>query len=170
MKTVVCPGSFDPITNGHLDIIQRASGLFGRVIVLVAYNADKHATFTVEERKSMIRRAVAQYPNVEVDAFDGLLVDYIRQHRASAIVKGLRAMSDFEYEFQMALTNRRLLPGCETLFFTTSGENMYLSSSIVRQVGGLGGDISAFVPACLREEIARKLCPGVGLPGSLVEK
>lgn len=159
MKTVVCPGSFDPITNGHLDIIQRASGLFDRVIVLVAFNAAKQSVFTVEERKEMIRRATADLPNVEVDAFDGLLVDYIREHRASAIVKGLRALSDFEYEFQMALTNRKLLPDCETIFFTTSGENMYLSSSIVRQVCRLGGDISGFVPSCVQEEIIQKLQP-----------
>ena len=159
MKTVVCPGSFDPITNGHLDIIQRASGLFDRVIVLVAFNAAKQSVFTVEERKEMIRRATADFPNVEVDAFDGLLVDYIREHHASAIVKGLRALSDFEYEFQMALTNRKLLPDCETIFFTTSGENMYLSSSIVRQVCRLGGDISGFVPSCVQEEIIQKLQP-----------
>ncbi len=159
MKTVVCPGSFDPVTNGHVDIIQRASGLFDRVIVLVAYNAAKQSHFTVEERMAMLRKATGRLPNVEVDCDAGLLVDYLQRVDAHAIVKGLRAVSDFEYEFQMALTNRKLLPGCDTIFFTTSGENMYLSSSIVRQVCSLGGDISGFVPDCVRGEIVAKLRP-----------
>ena len=157
MKTVICPGSFDPITNGHLDIIQRTSGLFDRVIVLVAANQEKKNYFTPEERQEMIRKATADLPNVEVEYFDGLLVDYVRDHGACAIIKGLRAVSDFEYEFQMAMTNHKLYPDCETIFFTPSPRNMYLSSSIVRQVGGLGGDISCFVPACLLEEIRDKL-------------
>lgn len=157
MKTVVCPGSFDPITNGHLDIIQRASGLFDRVIVLVAQNVDKHNTFTAPERVGMVEQVTAGLPNVVVDSDGGLLVDYLQRVGAQGIVKGLRAVSDFEYEFQMALTNRKLLPGCDTIFFTTSGENMYLSSSIVRQVGRLGGDISGFVPDCVREQIIQKL-------------
>lgn len=159
MKTVVCPGSFDPITNGHLDIIQRASGLFDRVIVLVAQNSDKQNVFTAGERMEMVRRTTAGLPNVEVDADGGLLVDYLQRVGAQGIVKGLRAVSDFEYEFQMALTNRKLLPGCDTIFFTTSGENMYLSSSIVRQVCRLGGDISGFVPEAVREQIIAKLHP-----------
>ena len=126
MKTVVCPGSFDPITNGHLDIIRRAAGLFDRVIVLVASNQEKKCFFTADEREEMIRRVIAAegLENVEVDRDDGLLVNYVKQVGAAAIVKGLRAISDFEYEFQMSLTNRSLLPGCETVFFTTSTKNM----------------------------------------------
>ncbi|WP_071432443.1 pantetheine-phosphate adenylyltransferase [Angelakisella massiliensis] len=160
MKTVVCPGSFDPVTNGHMDIIRRASGLFDRVVVLVAANQEKRNHFTPVERKAMIEKVLAQDPsmsNVVVDLFDGLLVDYIAACGASAIVKGLRAVSDFEYEFQMAMTNHKLLPQCETIFFTPSPQNMYLSSSIVRQVGGLGGDISSFVPSCIHDEIRAKL-------------
>ena len=162
MKTVVCPGSFDPITNGHLDIIQRASGIFDRVIVLVAANQEKHNFFTVQERVEMIRRVAEEtgLSNVEVDSDSGLLVNYIQRVGAVAIVKGLRAVSDFEYEFQMSLTNHKLLPECETIFFTTSSRNMYLSSSIVRQVGQLGGDITGFVPPCVYEQIHKKLTTG----------
>ena len=162
MKTVVCPGSFDPITNGHMDIIQRASGIFDRVIVLVAANQEKHNFFTVQERVEMIRRVAEEtgLSNVEVDSDSGLLVNYIQRVGAAAIVKGLRAVSDFEYEFQMSLTNHKLLPECETIFFTTSSRNMYLSSSIVRQVGQLGGDITGFVPPCVYEQIHKKLTTG----------
>lgn len=162
MKTVVCPGSFDPITNGHMDIVKRASGIFDRVIVLVAANQEKHNFFTTGERVEMIRRVVEAegLPNVEVDSHSGLLVNYIQQVGAAAIVKGLRAVSDFEYEFQMSLTNRQLLPECETIFLTTSSRNLYLSSRIVRQVGGLGGDITGFVPPCVYEQIHRKLTQG----------
>ena len=159
MKTVVCPGSFDPITNGHMDIIQRASGIFDRVIVLVAANQEKRGFFTPPERVEMIRRVVAEagLQNVTVDSDNGLLVNYIQRVGACAIVKGLRAVSDFEYEFQMSLTNHKLLPECETIFFTTSSRNMYLSSSIVRQVGTLGGDITQFVPPCVYPQIHGKL-------------
>jgi pantetheine-phosphate adenylyltransferase len=164
MKTVVCPGSFDPITNGHLDIIQRASGIFDRVIVLVASNQEKRNFFTAAERKAMIEKVIREMglSNVEVDTDDGLLVNYIQKVGAVAIVKGLRAVSDFEYEFQMALTNHKLLPQCETIFFTTSSKNMYLSSSIVRQVGKLGGDIAQFVPGCVYPEIHQKLLQSGG--------
>lgn len=164
MKTVVCPGSFDPITNGHLDIVKRASGIFDRVIVLVAANQEKHNFFTTGERVEMIRKVVGEegLSNVEVDSDSGLLVNYIQRVGAVAIVKGLRAVSDFEYEFQMSLTNHKLLPECETIFFTTSSRNMYLSSSIVRQVGKLGGDITGFVPPCVYEQIHQKLTAGQG--------
>lgn len=159
MKTVVCPGSFDPITNGHLDIIRRAAGLFDRVIVLVASNQEKRSFFTADERVEMIRRVIRAegLDNVEADQDDGLLVNYVKRVGAAAIVKGLRAISDFEYEFQMSLTNRSLLPECETIFFTTSSKNLYLSSSIVRQVGGLGGDIAHFVPPCVYRQIVEKV-------------
>ena len=163
-KTAICPGSFDPITNGHLDIIKRASTLFDKVIVLVVINPVKTAAFTPQERAEMISVATEGMPNVEVDTYNGLLVDYLRQVGATAIVKGLRAVSDFEYEFQMALTNKMLLPYAETVFLTTSAQNMYLSSSIVKQVAQFGGDISEFVPRRLHKRIKERLGPRQGLP------
>ena len=142
-RIAICPGSFDPVTMGHLDIIRRASVLFDKVIVLVVVNPVKNTSFTPEERVELIRKSVEGIPNVEVDLYMGLLVDYVRSKGAAAIVKGLRAMSDFEYEFQMALTNRKLYPEAETVFLTTAADNMYLSSSLVKQVAELGGDIDA---------------------------
>ena len=163
-KIAICPGSFDPITNGHLDIIKRASTLFDKVIVLVVINPVKTAAFTPQERAEMISVTTEGMPNVEVDTYNGLLVDYLRQVGATAIVKGLRAVSDFEYEFQMALTNKMLLPYAETVFLTTSAQNMYLSSSIVKQVAQFGGDISEFVPRRLHKRIKERLGPRQGLP------
>ena len=157
MTTAICPGSFDPVTLGHIDIITRASKLFDRVIVAVLVNMEKKPWFTIEERIDLLRKATAGIENVEIAGFDGLLVDFARQNDACAIVKGLRAVSDFEYEFQMALTNRKLAPDMETLFLTTSSENMYLSSSTVKQVGLWGGDIAPFVPDCVREEILMRI-------------
>ncbi len=156
MKVAICPGSFDPITNGHLQIISRAAAMFDRVIVVTMANHNKTPLFPAAERVELIRRATAALPNVEVDAYDGLLAQYARDKQAIAIVKGLRAMSDFEYEFQMALTNRKLNPGVETVFLTTSAEHMYLSSSLVKQVASLGGDIREFVPACIVKDILQK--------------
>jgi pantetheine-phosphate adenylyltransferase len=158
MKIAVCPGSFDPITKGHLDIIKRASKLFDRVIVVVMTNAAKSPLFTQVERMDLLQRAItdAGIDNVIVDCYDGLLADYVKMRNATAIVKGLRAMSDFEYEFQMALTNRKIYPEAETVFLTTAAENMYLSSSLVKQVGTLGGDISDFVSACILSDITNK--------------
>ena len=156
-RIAICPGSFDPVTMGHLDIIRRASVLFDKVIVLVVVNPVKNTSFTPEERVELIRKSVEGIPNVEVDLYMGLLVDYVRSKGAVAIVKGLRAMSDFEYEFQMALTNRKLYPEAETVFLTTAADNMYLSSSLVKQVAGLGGDISEFVPACIVPDIMKKI-------------
>ena len=157
MKIGICPGSFDPITRGHLDIIKRASSLFDKVIVLVVHNPAKHPSFTPEERVELIRRSIGDFTNVEVDVYGGLLADYCRAKGADAIIKGLRAVSDFEYEFQMALTNKKLNPDCETVFLTTSAENMYLSSSIVKQGAQFGGDISDFVPAQVLSDIERRL-------------
>lgn len=161
MKTVVCPGSFDPVTNGHMDIIRRAAGLFDRVIVLIAHNQEKTGSFSPQERKSMLETALAEEldlrDRVTVELWEGLLVDFLRQRDACTVVKGLRAVSDFEYEFQMALTNSKLLPGCETIFLTPSARNMYLSSSIVRQVCRLGGDVSGFVPPSVMNDIVAKL-------------
>ena len=154
MKLAVCPGSFDPVTKGHLDIISRASKLFDQVIVVVMSNAAKSPLFTQVERMELLQRVIAEagIDNVTVDCYGGLLADYVKMRNATAIVKGLRAMSDFEYEFQMALTNKKLNPNVETLFLTTASQNMYLSSSMVKQIASMNGDISGFVP----EEI--KLC------------
>ena len=157
MITAVCPGSFDPVTYGHLDIIRRAASMFDRVIVLVVTNLAKQPMFTKEERMDFLRRATSGLENVEVDSYGGLLADYAREHDARVIVKGLRALSDFEYEFQMALTIRRLNPEAETVFLTTTAENMYLSSSLVKQVATLGGEISDFVPACIVPDIRQKI-------------
>ena len=155
--TAVCPGSFDPITEGHLNIIRRASNMFQRVIVVVMTNTVKSPSFSVEERMEMIRKTTADIPNVEVDAYGGLLADYTRLKGAKAIIKGLRAMSDFEYEFQMALTNKKLNPDVETVFLTTSAEYMYLSSSMVKLIGSMYGDIKDFVPAVIHEDIKKRL-------------
>jgi pantetheine-phosphate adenylyltransferase len=157
MKIAICPGSFDPVTLGHMDIITRACKIFDKVIVAVPVNPDKRASFTVEERMEMLRKAT-QGMNVEVDCVKGLLADYAKEKQAVAIVKGLRAMTDFEYEFQMALTNKKLNPEVETMFLPTSMENMFLSSSMVKQIAGFGGDISHFVPGCLLDTINERLC------------
>ena len=157
-RVAVCPGSFDPVTLGHLDIITRASTLFDKVIVLISTNATKNtASFTATERMMMIADATAHLDNVVIDILDGLLVDYVRRVHAVAIVKGLRAVSDFEYEFQMALTNKKLNPGVETLFLTTSAQNMYLSSSMVKQIAGMGGDIEDFVPSVIHHDIVERI-------------
>ena len=157
-RIAVCPGSFDPVTLGHLDIIRRASMLFDKVIVLISTNATKNrASFTTTERMMMIAEATQDLDNVVIDILDGLLVDYVKRVQAVAIVKGLRAVSDFEYEFQMALTNKVLYEGAETVFLTTSKENMYLSSSVVKQVAYFGGDISPFVPECILDTIQKRL-------------
>ena len=157
MRTAICPGSFDPVTLGHLDIIKRASKLFDKVIVAVLLNMDKKTWFTIGERIDLLKKATADIPNVEIAGFEGLLVDFAKQKEACAIVKGLRAVSDFEYEFQMALTNMKLDSNVETMFLTTSSENMYLSSSIVKQVGLLGGYIKPFVPECVHDEIISRI-------------
>ena len=157
MTTAIYPGSFDPVTVGHLDIINRASKLFDRVIVAVLVNMEKKPWFTIEERTELLKKATEGMPDVEITGFDGLLVDFAAQQNASAIVRGLRAVSDFEYEFQMALTNRKLDDTIETVFLTSSAENMFLSSSTVKQVGVLGGDISAFVPDCIKDEILLRI-------------
>ena len=157
----VCPGSFDPITIGHLDIISRCSKMFNKVIVVVLQNAHKKgSSFTVEERVEMIKKSTKALSNVEVDSYDGLLADYAARQGATAIVKGLRAVTDFEYEFQMALTNKKLNPEVETVFLTTSAENMYLSSSMVKQIASMGGDISEFVPAAIHNDIIERLKKG----------
>ena len=154
----ICPGSFDPITLGHIDIISRSAKMFSKVIVVVMSNVYKTGgSFTVEERVEMIKKAVSHIENVEVDHYEGLLAQYAAEKKASAIVKGLRAVTDFEYEFQMALTNKKLNPDVETLFLTTSAENMYLSSSMVKQIASMGGDITDFVPPAIHDDIVKRL-------------
>ncbi|MEE1185975.1 MAG: pantetheine-phosphate adenylyltransferase [Acutalibacteraceae bacterium] len=157
--TAVCPGSFDPITHGHLDIIKRASNLFEKVIVVVMTNDEKTTSlFSIDERKDLIEKAVKSenLNNVQVDTSQLLLADYCKQKNAKVIVKGLRAVSDFEYEFQMALTNKKLNPDADTVFLTTDSANMYLSSSLVKNVGSRNGDISPFVPECIHDIIKNK--------------
>jgi pantetheine-phosphate adenylyltransferase len=144
--TAVYPGSFDPITNGHLDIIARGVRLFDRIIVALLRNEDKAPLLPLAERIEIVRAVVARYPSVTVDSFDGLLVDYARAHGAQSIVRGLRALSDFEYEFQMALMNRRLEPGVETVFMMPSEAYSYVSSRLVKEVVRLGGDVTGLVP------------------------
>ena len=160
MRTVICPGSFDPVTLGHVDIIKRAAKTFDKVIVAVFVNKDKTPCFTLEERMHLLNKALEGTENVEVVACEGLLADYARERHATAVVKGLRAVSDFEYEFQMALTNKMLNPELETIFLTCRGENMYLSSSIVKNVASFGGNIRDFVPECIHDEIRNRLCGG----------
>ena len=157
MKLAICPGSFDPVTIGHLDIIGRARKIFDHVIVAVMVNPEKHTMFTTEERIALIQKCTKDMEDVEVVSFDGLLADCAKMRGATAIVKGLRAMSDFEYEFQQALTNRKLNPELETVFMITRAENMFLSSSIVKQIASFGGDVSNFVPACILDDIKERI-------------
>mgnify|MGYP002528450070 CR=1 FL=1 len=159
MRTVVYPGSFDPCTNGHIDIISRASRLFDRVIVAVLINNSKSPLFTAEERVEMLKTAVADYSNVEVFSFDGLLVDFMKAVKADIIIKGIRAVSDFEYEFQMALTNHELYNDAETLFIPTSKDYMFLSSSIVKEIAGYGGSLEGLVPDSLIPVINKRCAP-----------
>ena len=152
-RIAICPGSFDPVTMGHLDIIRRASVLFDKVIVLVVVNPVKNTSFTPEERVELIRKSVEGIPNVEVDLYMGLLVDYVRSKGAVAIVKGLRAMSDFEYEFQMALINKKINPELDTMFLTASQKYTFLSSSVVKELAGYGADLTPFVPCEIIEDV-----------------
>ena len=147
MKKAIYPGSFDPVTFGHLDIIERSSKIFDEVVIGVLNNSAKNALFTTEERVSMIQQLVIDYPNVTVDSFEGLLVDYARSIDANVIIRGLRAVTDFEYEIQIAQTNKVEYPELETIFLTTGLHYSYLSSTIVRDFASYGGDISRFVPA-----------------------
>lgn len=156
MKIAIYPGSFDPITNGHLDIIRRSSQVFDKLIVAVVKNHSKKPLFTIEERMELIRKAAADLPNVEVDSFEGLLVNFVSARGAQVIVKGLRAISDFEYEFQMALMNRKLKPEIETMFMMTNHKYSYLSSSMVKEIAGLGGCIRDLVPDTIVNDILSK--------------
>ncbi|OPZ31049.1 MAG: Phosphopantetheine adenylyltransferase [Lentisphaerae bacterium ADurb.BinA184] len=159
-RIALFPGSFDPVTNGHLDVIQRAVRLFDEVIVGVGHNQTKAPIFTVEERLAQLREACARLPSVRVAAFSGLLTEAVRGFGAVAVVRGLRAVSDFEYEFQMALMNRELEPQCETIFLMPRAEYSFLSSTMIREIARLGGDISPFVP----EAVARALVERLRVP------
>ena len=150
------PGTFDPITNGHLDVLQRAAKLFDRVIVAVAVSESKHPLFNLEERVQMVARAVQHLPNVEADSFQGLLVEYVERRSAQAVVRGLRAVSDFEFEFQLALMNRKMNERVETIFMMPKDTYTFLSSRIVKEMAQLGGDVSAFVPAHVRAALSGK--------------
>ena len=154
--TAVYPGTFDPITNGHLDIIERASALFSKVIVTVAVNTSKAPLFTKEERKDMIENVTSGFDNVEVDAFDGLLVEFAKKKQASVIIRGLRAISDFEYEFQMSLTNRKLAPGINTIFLMPNEKYTYLNSSLIRELAKFNADITDFVPSYVLDKLKGK--------------
>jgi pantetheine-phosphate adenylyltransferase len=155
-RLALYPGSFDPLTNGHVDIILRGARLFDRILVAVLVNADKNPLFSVEERVGIVQEVFREYSNVEVDTFDGLLVDYARRKRASAIVRGLRAVSDFEYEFQMALMNRHLEPALETVFMMPAEQYTYLSSRLIKEVFGLGGEVRGLVPPVVEARLRAK--------------
>ncbi len=157
MTTAICPGSFDPITLGHVDIVRRAAEIFDEVVVCVMHNAAKKSPmFTLEEKLSMARRAVEEYPNVRVDSFDGLLTEYVRRYDKPVVVKGLRAASDFDYEFQMNMINKRLNPTVETMFLTASERYTFLSSSIVREVAQYGAELKGLVPDAIIPDIEEK--------------
>jgi len=156
MQTAICPGSFDPITLGHLDVIKRAARLFDRVVVCVVYNANKTSSFTLEERMEHIRRITAGFDNVEVDCWDNLLVSYANRFENPVVVRGLRAVSDFEYEFMMAMTNKKLNPRVETIFLAADEKYTYLSSSTVKEIARYGGDISDFVPEEILSEVQQR--------------
>ncbi len=158
MKKAIYPGSFDPVTNGHLEIIKRASVLFDHLIVLISVNPKKNTNFTVDERADLLRRVCYDIPNVQIDSCSGLIVDYFKEHECDIIVKGLRAMSDFENEFQMAHVNKHLCPRAETVFLCADSQSTYLSSSMVRQIATFGGDISPFVPEAIKDDIIKRLC------------
>ena len=156
MRTAIYPGSFDPITNGHLDLVQRATKLFDRVIVAVAANDSKKPLFTLAERMEMVRNSLRAFPKAEVDSFDGLLVDYVEKQGGQAIIRGLRAVSDFEFEFQLALMNRKLNERVETIFMMPKDTYTFLSSRIVKEIARLGGDVNCFVPGTVRQALLEK--------------
>ena len=157
MRTVIYPGSFDPLTNGHLDVIQRAAKLFDSVIVAVALNESKSPLFDLPERMALVTEVVSKIPNVSADSFDGLLVDYVEERSGQAVIRGLRAVSDFEFEFQLALMNRKLNERIETIFMMPKDTYTFLSSRIVKEIARLGGDVSAFVPPAVRTALLKKL-------------
>jgi len=165
MLTVVYPGTFDPFTRGHEDLVRRAATLFGKVIVGVAESSAKQPYFTASERVAMVREVLSTYANVEVMAFSGLLMDFVHERGARVILRGLRAVSDFEYEFQMAGMNRHLYPDVETLFLTPSEQYMFISATIVREIAKFGGDVAQFVPPAVMPWLRKRLAAGGAGPG-----
>jgi pantetheine-phosphate adenylyltransferase len=159
MRTAIYPGSFDPLTNGHMDVVQRAAKLFDNVIVAVAKNEGKSPLFTLEERVALVQQSLKHLPNVKVDSFDGLLVEYVVSKNARAIVRGLRAISDFEFEFQLALMNRKLNENVETIFMMPKDTYTFLSSRIVKEIARLGGDVRPFVSVPVQKALKKKLKP-----------
>jgi pantetheine-phosphate adenylyltransferase len=159
-KVAVYPGSFDPITNGHLDVIHRAAAIFDQVIIAVADNPEKRPMFTTGQRLDLTKTAVRDLPNVIVDQFQGLLIEYCRRKGASVVVRGVRAVSDFEFEFQMALVNRKLEPRVETIFLMPKDEYTFISSRLVKEIAGLGGDVSDFVPPVVQQALKQTLAGG----------
>ena len=160
-RIAVYPGTFDPLTSGHEDLVRRASKLFERIIIGVAESRSKRPLFDLAERVEIAREVLTGYPNVEIYGFDCLLMDFMRQHEASVIIRGLRAVSDFEYEFQMAGMNRNLYPDVETVFLTPSDQYMFVSATMVREIATLGGDVSKFVPAQVQKRLAVKIQQGI---------
>lgn len=156
MRTVLYPGSFDPVTNGHVDVIRRASVIFDKVIVAVAKNSEKKALFSTAERIELLREACKDLKNIEIATFDGLLVNSLEQFQVSAVIRGLRAVSDFEYELQMALMNRELNQKCETLFMMPSPEYSFVSSRLIKEIACCGGSVSQFVPPCVENAMLQK--------------
>jgi len=161
MRLAVYPGTFDPITNGHVDILRRSLKIFDRVVVALADNIRKTPLFTLAERRAMITDALGSEPNLEVDAFQGLLAEYCRRRGATVVIRGLRALADFEYEFQLAHMNRRLAPDVETMFLMTGEDSFYVSSSLVKEVALMGGDVSRMVPTSVAAALADKRKQGV---------
>ena len=166
MAKAIYPGTFDPITNGHLDILKRAAQLFEEVHVVVAVNVRKHTLFTLEECLGLIRKCTSQLKNVHASSFEGLTVDCLRRFGAEVVIRGLRAVSDFEYEFQMALMNKKLDPGCETVYLMPSEQYTYLNSSVIREIAALGGSVTEFVPAPVEAMLRKK----VGAPHGSVNR
>jgi len=156
-QRAIYPGSFDPVTNGHLDLIQRALSLFDELLVVIAVNPGKASLFTIEERIEMMRRAVKGFKKVKIESFKGLTVDFARKQKGNVLIRGLRAISDFDYEFQMALTNRKLAPKIDTVFLMPSESYFYVSSRLIKEIASHQGDISSYVPAFVRDRVVKKL-------------
>ncbi|MGI5912066.1 MAG: pantetheine-phosphate adenylyltransferase [Syntrophomonadaceae bacterium] len=156
MRVAIYPGSFDPVTNGHLDIIEKSSKIFDKIIVAIVHNVSKKALFTPEERVTMVQESTKHLGNIEVDYFSGLLANYVGRKKACAIIRGLRTVGDFEYEMNMAMINKKLLPEVDTVFLLSDSQNTFVSSSIVKEVALLGGDIDGLVPEAIRERLAQK--------------
>jgi pantetheine-phosphate adenylyltransferase len=156
MRLALYPGTFDPPTNGHVDIILRSLDIFEHVVVAIAVNVRKEPLFSTAERMALIREAVGPVPHLEIDAFSGLLVDYVRRRQARVVIRGLRAIADFEYEFQLAHMNRKLAPGVDTIFLPTTQENFYVSSSLVKEIASFGGDVSGVVPEGVAQALRAK--------------